>query len=149
MTACYQLLLGVLPDLDAAAGQLQNRLPAARFPATAAMIDGNYGLSHLVVSEAVTRWIDWLEPADNDADAESHAMVRVDGIDLHVLRFPGEGVLPLLLLHGWPTSFLLFHRVIGELRKACSELVLVSMPGFGASRYRERPGLRWTPPNCC
>lgn len=60
-------------------------------------------------------------------------MVRVAGIDLRVLRFPGEGVLPLLLLHGWPTSFLLFHSVIGELRKACSELVLVSMPGFGAA----------------
>ncbi|OKL51401.1 hypothetical protein BSZ40_07485 [Buchananella hordeovulneris] len=122
----------MLPDLDAAARQLHNRLRTARFPATVAMIDGNYGLSHLVVSEAVTRWIDWLEPANNDAEAESHAMVRVDGIDLHVLRFPGEDVLP-LLLYGWPTSFLLIHRVIGELRKVCSEPVLVSMPGFGAS----------------
>lgn len=133
VTACYQLLSGALPDLDAAAGELRGRLRAARFPAPAAVIDGDYGLSHLVVEEAVTRWIEWLGPTRNGVDADSHEMIRVDGADLHFLRFPGQGDLPLLLLHGWPTSFLMFHRVIDELRETCSELVLVSMPGFGAS----------------
>ncbi|WP_052460894.1 epoxide hydrolase [Microbacterium gorillae] len=133
MTACYQSLSGVLPDLDWAAGELRTRLRASRLPATASLVDGDYGPSHLVVAEAVTRWIDWLEPTERAAGVESHAMVQVDGIDLHVLRISGEGVLPLLLVHGWPTSFLMFHRVIGGLRAVCSELVLVSMPGFGTS----------------
>jgi pimeloyl-ACP methyl ester carboxylesterase len=40
---------------------------------------------------------------------------------------------PILLLHGWPTSFLAFHRVIEPLRALTSEIVVASLPGFGTS----------------
>lgn len=41
--------------------------------------------------------------------------------------------MPILLLHGWPTSFLAFHRVIEPLRTLASEVVVATLPGFGAS----------------
>lgn len=112
---------------------MRTRLRAVRLPASKSLIDGDYGLSYLAIDEAVRRWIRWLAPTDRSAGLGSNEIVRTDGVDLHVLRFSGEGRFPLLLVHGWPTSFLMFHRVIDELRSMCSELVVVSMPGFGTS----------------
>lgn len=47
----------------------------------------------------------------------------------------------MLLVHGWLTSFLVFHRVVDELRMLCSDLVLVSTPGFGTSSL---PHVSWS-----
>ena len=133
MTACYQLLSGVLPDLDSDAGALRARLRTARLPASHSLVNGDYGVSSFVVEEAVERWIDWLDQETGSMTVGTHAMIRADETDVHVCRFAGEGAHPLLLVHGWPTSFLMFHRIIDALRLACSDLVLVSIPGFGTS----------------
>lgn len=41
--------------------------------------------------------------------------------------------LPILLLHGWPDSSLLFHRLIPLLTKSGHDVVAPSLPGFGWS----------------
>lgn len=133
MTGCYQLLSGVLPDLDSAAGELRARLRKVRLPASPSLVNGDYGVSSSAVGDAVDRWSEWLTQTNIEPITATHAMVRVGGTDLHVSRLPGDGARPLLLVHGWPTSFLMFHRVIEALRPACSEVALISMPGFGTS----------------
>ncbi len=50
-----------------------------------------------------------------------------------MIRFVGRGKVPILLIHGWPTSFLAFHRAIGPMRERASEVVLAILPGFGTA----------------
>lgn len=77
-----------------------------------------------------------------------HFTAPVGRIDLHFIHEPGVGPapLPLLLLHGWPSSVLEFTRILpmltdparfgGDARDAFS-VVIPSLPGYGLSY---RPG---------
>lgn len=59
----------------------------------------------------------------------------IDGQTIHFLHVrPGAaGAMPLLLLHGWPGSFVEFLGAIGPLSAAGYDLVIPSLPGFGFS----------------
>jgi juvenile hormone epoxide hydrolase len=56
-------------------------------------------------------------------------------------------VLPLLLLHGWPGSFIEFTKIIPLLTRETEgydfvfELVVPSLPGYGFSDPARKPGL--------
>jgi pimeloyl-ACP methyl ester carboxylesterase len=93
-----------------------------------------------MVAAFAAEWDRWLTQPRHAALGE-HAILDVDGHGLHVARFHGAGSIPILLLHGWPTSFLAFHRVIQPLRELVSEVVLVSLPGFGPSPL---PSTEWS-----
>lgn len=85
-----------------------------------------------MVERFVAEWDRWLDQPQRRGLGD-HVNLDVGGSAVHLARFPGTGQVPILLLHGWPTSFLAFHRVIGPLRALGSEVVLASLPGFGAS----------------
>jgi pimeloyl-ACP methyl ester carboxylesterase len=53
---------------------------------------------------------------------------------LHFVRAGTRGRAPLLLLHGWPDSFLRFERVLGLLGEDF-DLVVPSIPGYGFSDH--------------
>lgn len=66
------------------------------------------------------------------------------GLRLHVVHVPGRGPdpMPLLLCHGWPSSFLEFTKVLGPLTDPAAyggdpadafSVVIPSLPGFGFS----------------
>lgn len=61
-------------------------------------------------------------------------LVEIDGQRIHFLhvRSSNPGATPLLLLHGWPGSFLEFTEAIGLLTEDF-HLVVPSLPGFGYS----------------
>ena len=59
----------------------------------------------------------------------------VEGERIHFVRVRGDGSRPpLLLLHGWPGSFLEFERLIGPLAADGHDVVVPSLPGFAFSR---------------
>ena len=77
-------------------------------------------------------------------------MVNVDGQDIHLVVEPGSGPdpLPLLLLNGWPSSFVEFDGVIDRLAhperhggavEDAFTVIIPSMPGYGFSPAPARP----------
>ncbi|XP_063386792.1 juvenile hormone epoxide hydrolase-like [Cydia fagiglandana] len=80
-----------------------------------------------------------------------HFKTNVQGLDLHFMRVRSEvenvKVLPIILLHGWPSSFREFYDVAPLLTTRRSdydfvfEVIVPSLPGFGFSQSAVRPGL--------
>jgi len=63
-----------------------------------------------------------------------HFIVDIEGERLHFVRMRGDGSSPpLLLLHGWPGSFLDFERLLGPLAEDGHDVVVPSLPGFAFS----------------
>lgn len=132
MTTCYRLLAGALPDLQRDAAELIRRIEATTWPALP--VDGSWstGVLERVARQHARAWARWLQQSPAPPLGKHELVAGTDG-DVQVVRFSGEGRVPILLLHGWPTSFLAFHRVINPLLELASELVLATIPGFGAS----------------
>ncbi|GLQ56102.1 epoxide hydrolase family protein [Devosia nitrariae] len=62
-------------------------------------------------------------------------LTEIDGQTIHFLhvRSGAPDAMPLLLLHGWPGSFVEFLDAIAPLSAAGFDLVIPSLPGFGFS----------------
>jgi pimeloyl-ACP methyl ester carboxylesterase len=91
---------------------------------------------------------DWqaFDPAALQAwlDKLTHLRVEVDGTAVHMVHAPGTGPdpLPLLLTHGWPSSFLEYRTLLPLLTNPAGNgaaaadaftVVMPSLPGFGFS----------------
>jgi pimeloyl-ACP methyl ester carboxylesterase len=71
-------------------------------------------------------------------DGVEHRFVEANGVRIHVAESgPGSSTEPpILLLHGWPQHWYMWHRVIGALR-ADHRLIAPDLRGFG---WSEAPG---------
>ncbi|HZG17022.1 MAG TPA: epoxide hydrolase [Candidatus Bathyarchaeia archaeon] len=78
----------------------------------------------------------------------------IEGQNIHFLHVPSSdpNAIPLMLIHGWPGSFVEFLDVIELLTSLCTNgkeeriafhLIIPSIPGFGYSSPLTEPG--WTP----
>lgn len=66
-----------------------------------------------------------------------HFRTDIESECVHFVHITGEGPQPrppVLLLHGWPGSFLEFERVWGPLAADGHDVVIPSLPGFAFSR---------------
>lgn len=62
-------------------------------------------------------------------------MTDLEGERIHFIHVQGNGAKPpLLLLHGWPGSFLEFERLLDPLAAAGHDVVVPSLPGFAFSK---------------
>jgi pimeloyl-ACP methyl ester carboxylesterase len=77
-------------------------------------------------------------------DRLTHLRVEVDGVAVHLVHAPGTGAdsVPLLLTHGWPSSFLEYWKLLplltdppanGGAATDAFTVVAPSLPGFGFS----------------
>ena len=77
-------------------------------------------------------------------DQLTHLRVETEGVAVHVVHAPGTGPdpLPLLLTHGWPSSFLEYLELLplltdpaghGGAAADAFSVVAPSLPGFGFS----------------
>jgi pimeloyl-ACP methyl ester carboxylesterase len=63
-----------------------------------------------------------------------HFITDVEGERIHFIHARGDGSkAPLLLLHGWPGSFIEFERLIGPLTADGHDVIVPSLPGFAFS----------------
>lgn len=126
------------PDLD----DLQRRLAEARFadPVPGDEPDWSRGIPTDAVRELAEYWRDGFDWRAQEAaiNAVPQFTTEIDGQVIHYLhvRSPRADALPLLLTHGYPSSFAEFLDVIGPLTEPGADafhVVVPSLPGFGFS----------------
>ncbi|QBD78950.1 epoxide hydrolase [Ktedonosporobacter rubrisoli] len=129
---------------------LQERLARTRWTDEVAGAGWEYGTNLAYLKELLDYWqhhFDW-RAQERALNAFSHFRARVDGFGLHFIheRGKGEHPLPLVLLHGWPSSFWQMLPIIPLLTDPAShggdetdsfDVIIPSLPGYG---FSDRPG---------
>ena len=138
---------------DADLEDLADRLARTRFAEPVAGESWDAGIPIPYLRELVGYWVDTFDW--RAAEAEFHAFPQfrtvIDGQSIHFLhaRSPHVGALPLLLVHGWPGSFIEFLDVIPRLIdppafggrvEDAFHVVVPSLPGYGFSEPPRTPG---------
>jgi pimeloyl-ACP methyl ester carboxylesterase len=128
---------------------LRRRLATARLPAAAIRGGGETPETVARLDELIAYWrdgYDWSAQADRIA-ALPHRFVTVDGVRLHAIVAEGKtgtgaGPRPLLLVNGWPSSFVEYLDVLGPLTDPAAHggdpadaftVVIPALPGYGLS----------------
>lgn len=134
---------------DEVLADLIDRLERTRLPDQIPDTGWSYGTDRGYLEGLLAYWrdgFDWRaqERRLNELD-QFHTIV--EGIDLHFVhaRSPHEGAMPLLLIHGWPGSFIEFAKLVEPLTRPetvggdpadAFHVVVPSLPGYG---FSERP----------
>ena len=141
-------------DVPAAAlDDLQARLADARFPDELEGAGWTYGSELSYMRELVAYWrdeYDWREQ-ERQLNRFDHFKTRIDGLHVHFIhqRAANPDAFPLMIIHGWPGSFVEFHKIIEPLTDPASHggdpadafhLVIPSIPGYGFSDKPREPG---------
>jgi pimeloyl-ACP methyl ester carboxylesterase len=66
-----------------------------------------------------------------------HSRVAVDGIPLHIVEAGARNTPAVLLLHGWPESWIAFEQVLSLLGER-TRAIAIDLPGIGESRAPAR-----------
>jgi pimeloyl-ACP methyl ester carboxylesterase len=142
-----------IPVDDAAVDDLRARLGRVRWPDEINDPAWGWGVDRSYLRHVVDEWarFDWRRKAD-ELNEVPQFMADIEGQQLHFLHIEGasEGAVaarvPLLLLHGWPGSFVELLSVVPSLTAAAAsrglvlDLVIPSLPGFGYSSRPTAPG---------
>ncbi len=129
-------------DLD----DLQERLARTRFAQDLPGVGWDYGTPSDVLREYVAAWrdeFDW-RGVEQRFNQYPQFLTTIDGQNVHFLHIRSDEpeATPLLLLHGWPGSFMEFEHLIAPLTDPVAHggeaadafhLVIPSMPGYGFS----------------
>jgi len=139
---------------DAELDDLRLRLARTRWADDLGNADWRYGVERGWLEDMVRYWheqYDW-RAAERKINQLGNFKVTIDGVPLHFAHVRGKGKnpMPLLLLHGWPWTFMDFHALVGPLSDPAShggdpsdsfDLIIPSLPGFGYSMPLTRTGL--------
>ena len=131
---------------------LEERLAMARWPAVITD-DWSHGQPVRFIRELAEHWLkryDWRQH-EMALNRLPQFVTTIDGQPIHFLhiRSKEKHAFPLLLSHGWPSSFAEFLDVIGPLSDPAAhgldpalafDLVIPSLPGFGFSSPMTVPG---------
>jgi pimeloyl-ACP methyl ester carboxylesterase len=117
---------------DTALTDLRDRLARTRWPATPTAAGWEEGTSVPAMQELALAWHDddW-RAHETAMNAYEHYRAVLDEQTIHYLHVPRAGELPLLLLHGWPSTHWDFARLLPHLDGL--ELVAPDLPGYGLS----------------
>ncbi|MBC7768570.1 MAG: epoxide hydrolase, partial [Phycisphaerales bacterium] len=130
-------------DLEGLA-DLHRRLRATRWN-DAVVSDWSYGMERGFLQQLLAHWQDQYDWAERRAALNRlpHFIATIDGYGLHFLHYPGRGphAVPLLLMNGWPSSFVEYQRLAVLLSQGepSFEVVIPTQPGFGFSERLTQP----------
>jgi microsomal epoxide hydrolase len=129
---------------DAALDDLRNRLANTRWPTAVDGIGWDRGTDIDYLRDLVAYWRDGYDWRAREAELNRLPQFRTDG-GLHLVhqRSAQEDALPLLLLHGWPDSFLRYAKVLPLLTDF--HVVVPSLPGYGFSDQPTEQGAATRP----
>ena len=130
---------------------LHRRLDATRWPNIAFDTGWSSGTNDRVLCDLVQYWrheYDWFE-VQEQLNRLTHLRGPIGEEELHCVFYKGSGGErrpPLLLLHGWASSFVEFLDAaellaLGIDGKPGFNLVVPSLPGFGFSEVPSAPGM--------
>ena len=118
---------------------LQARLNNTRWN-DAVTDDWSYGTQRSLLEKLIQFWLqdyDWMnrEAVLNELP---HFRADIDGFHVHFLHFKGKtaAAKPLLLMNGWPSSFIEYQKLAPLLLDGGFEVVMPALPGFG---FSDRP----------
>jgi len=138
---------------DTVLDDLRSRLVNARFPHAFPDSDWEFGTDDAVLRLARERWLsafDW-RAQEAELNAHPHVLADFDGATVHAMhaRSAAPRALPLVLLHGWPSTVSEFRHVIAPLVDPTADggsvddvfdVIAVSLPGFGFGGPTRLPG---------
>lgn len=138
---------------DTGLEDLKQRLKRTRWPGSAPSDDWSYGVPVEYMQSFVDYWAndyDWRK-VEAELNRYDQYLTEIDGLDIHFLhvKSPHEEATPLLLVHGWPGSFVEFREIIkpltdpvayGGKKEDAFHLVIPSLPGFGFSEAPSERG---------
>ncbi len=133
---------------------LQARLTATRFPQAVNGAHWDYGTDPVYLRDFCSYWandFDW-PAAQKRLNAFDHYRTEIDGVGVHFVQHLSDdpAAVPLLLLHGWPSSFVQMNQIIPKLTNTDADgqafhVVVPSLPGFGFSDQPTEPGMSVAP----
>lgn len=133
-----------IPDEDLE--DLQRRLAKTRWPDQMAGSGWDYGTDADYLRDVVGYWrdgFDW-RAQEQRLNAFPHYQAIIGGVDLHFVHMRGTAhdAVPLLLLHGWPSTFVQMLALAPMLTDPAThgadpadrfDVVIGSLPGYGFS----------------
>jgi pimeloyl-ACP methyl ester carboxylesterase len=129
---------------------LRERLGRARWPDQINGSQWEYGANLPYLQELCTHWghgFDWTEQQEY-LNSFPQFQGEIDGFGLHFIHEKGRGknAIPILLIHGYPDSFVRFLKVIPLLTAEgpdglSFDVVVPSIPGYGFSDRPREPGM--------
>jgi microsomal epoxide hydrolase len=131
---------------DEVLADLKHRLSHPRFPDELPGAAWDYGTNLAYLRELVAYWrdrFDW-RAQERRLNRVPQFKTNVDGLDIHFAhrRSAVPGALPLVMIHGWPGSFVEFLNISEYLADPAAHggrpedafhVVAVSLPGYGFS----------------
>ena len=143
----------VIDLADEVLADLAQRLRATRWPPPAPDEPWRQGSDLAYLQELVGYWADGFDWRAREChlNAFAHRQVELDGVWIHFVHeraADGAGI-PLVLTHGWPSSFLEYLPLVPLLIDPAShgisgpsfDLVIPSLPGYTFSERPLRPGV--------
>ncbi|KAL0095208.1 Alpha/Beta hydrolase protein [Phycomyces blakesleeanus] len=129
---------------------LQERLKTSNYPNELTEDVGwTHGAPRWAVEPLAKIWahgFDWEIPRAK-MNSWRHYHTTIDDINLHFVHEPSshKDAIPILLLHGWPSTFYEFHKIIEPLRDGVNggqafHVVVPSLPGYGFSEPPKKSG---------
>lgn len=120
---------------------LRERLRATRWPGG---VSDSGGVPLSQMREVVRYWLeefDW-QARERDLNRFSHFRAELGGLRLHFIhsRAAHRDAMPLLLLHGWPGSFVEMLSILPMLTQSF-HVVVPSLPGYGFSEAPSSVGM--------
>lgn len=120
---------------------LRRRLETTRWPAELDEPRRADGITPDAMHALVDHWLDGFDWRAQEADLNHFPQVvtEIDGQRLHAVHRPSPrpDAVPLVLLHGWPSTFAEFRRVIDDLASPADgpafHVIVPSLPGYGFS----------------
>jgi pimeloyl-ACP methyl ester carboxylesterase len=133
---------------------LKERLSRTRWPKEAFASGWREGTNLSYLKELAAYWekqFDW-RIQEASLNQFSHFRTEVEGQKLHFLHEKGKGPhpIPLVLIHGWPSSFTEMLKVIPQLTDPLShggdpsdsfDVIVPSLPGYGYSDAPSESGM--------
>jgi len=137
---------------DDVLADLRRRLAATRWPDEVDGAGWDYGANLAYLKDLVAYWRDGFDWRAQEATLNQYAQYRadIDGVSVHFVHERGRGPspLPLIITHGWPSSFAQMLTIVPLLTDPARyggdpadafDVVVPSLPGFG---FSDRPRAR-------
>jgi pimeloyl-ACP methyl ester carboxylesterase len=133
---------------------LRERLARTRWPDQVKGADWNYGTNLAYLKRLLAYWQDTFDWRAQEAAINqfAHFRAKVDSTQIHFIHQRGKGPnpLPLILLHGWPSSFVQMLKIIPMLTDPAAhggdaadsfDVIVPSLIGYGFSDRVTEPGM--------
>jgi microsomal epoxide hydrolase len=135
---------------DSVLNDLRARLRSTRWPDQLEGTAWEYGADTNYIRELCAYWADGFDWRAREAQLNRFRQFRaeIDGLGIHFIHEKGRKAangpdpIPVLMMHGWPSTFVQFEKIIplltgpaahGAADAPSFDVVVVSLPGYGFS----------------